>query len=82
MSDVVSLSSGRSYSVEKLLATVDNLREAIVNGEVTTLATVGLAPDNAHTFYWVGSTRPTSPLLLEGAISRLLHHFQHDSETR
>lgn len=75
MSDVISLKTGNTYSVEKLLEVVDSLRESIRTGEITAFGAVGVAPNNEDTFYWLASSRPTPRLLMQGAVYRLLDYY-------
>jgi Iap family predicted aminopeptidase len=75
MSDVVSLKSGNTYSVEKMLEVIDDLRANVVRGEITSFGAVGVAPNNEDSFYWLASSRPTSRMLMEGALLRLLRYY-------
>jgi hypothetical protein len=46
-----------------------------VRGEITSFGAVGVAPNNEDSFYWLASSRPTSRMLMEGALLRLLRYY-------
>lgn len=75
MSKIVSLASGREYSVEQLLEIVDDLRESIASGEVIAFAAVGIVPGNAPPRQWTGAARVVSPLMMLGAITKLQRSY-------
>ena len=74
MSSLVSLASGRKYSVEQVLEIIESLRESIASGETVAFAAVGITPEGT-TFHWIGSARVTLPLTMLGAIAGLQHVY-------
>lgn len=65
--------------VHKALKIVDDLREAVYSGKIVAFAAVGIEADDA-TMMWCSSTEDVSRLRTMGAISNLLHHYQHGTE--
>lgn len=74
MSSIVSLRSGREYSVERTLKILDDLRASIASGEFIAFAAVGLKPDDT-TATWVGAARVVSPTLLIGAMAAMQYWY-------
>jgi len=77
---VISLSSGREYSVEQLLEIVDDLRADVEAGNIIAFAAVGIQPDNL-TARWTGAARVVPPLLMIGAIAKLQHFYIAENES-
>lgn len=75
----VQLVPKREQGKQQLLDVIDSLREAVASGRVVAFAAVAIEPDNT-TAQWSGCTHGVTNLRLIGAVARLLHGVQVDTD--
>lgn len=62
--------------VYNALEVLDDLRERVRKGQLVAVVAVGITEDDATTA-WATATQPVSRLRVMGALSHLLHMYQH-----
>lgn len=67
--------AAQTPEIATVLASLDDLRDAVLTGKIKAFAAVGLAADHT-TFMWSSFTQPTTRLEILGAISTLQHQYR------
>lgn len=76
---VAKLVPKREQGKQQLLEVLDSLRQAVESGEVVAFAAVGIEADDC-TRQWSGCTQGVTNLRMIGAVARLLHGVQTDTD--
>lgn len=74
ITDITDVPEPQTADTEKMIDVLDNLRDQVLSGEITSFAAVGIRPDNS-TAMWAASAGDAQPLQLLGAITIMQQKF-------